>query len=315
MEPNTALAPEIIWFNPSEEYLEDPRKMLGLIHQSSARKGMLCSYYGVDLEDDETGVWVMGWQTLSHHQQFMADASYVDFIIPVMDSMVGTGEITQLLLQDDQELVKALKAPLTAFIYITLRPLHDRAYELEPLAYIDNPDILKPTLHWIAKAPGFIKQWTGLRVEDGKTVYHVIEWETYEHHKNLPSLPNFHELIDLSKPCFVGAPTIFHVPFDVSADDAFDAPITEFCFAKPKNAEQKSEVVDLLNSLTKGLDKCYGPTLGTTREDSNTISLVMGWDTVKAHVDAVAGHETVVKIAGLADLEVLHAPLKKHVTA
>lgn len=78
MESNAALAPEIIWFNPSEEYLEDPRKMLGLIQQSSARKGMLwyvlmvlcvsllfhrvfvSSYYGVDLEDDETGVWVMG---------------------------------------------------------------------------------------------------------------------------------------------------------------------------------------------------------------------------------------------------------------
>jgi hypothetical protein len=24
-------------------------------------------------------------------------------------------------------------------------------------AYIDNPDIFKPTLDWIAKAPGFIK--------------------------------------------------------------------------------------------------------------------------------------------------------------
>lgn len=78
METNAALAPEIIWFSPSEEYLEDPRKMLGLIHQSSATKGMLwyvivcflfcfrllsvflSSYYGVDLDDDETGVWVMG---------------------------------------------------------------------------------------------------------------------------------------------------------------------------------------------------------------------------------------------------------------
>ena len=109
----------------------------------------------------------------------------------------------------------------------------------------------------------------------------TTEWETYEHHKNLPSLPNFQELIDLSKPCFAGAPTIFHVPFDVPADGAFDAPVTEFCFAKPKNAEQKSEVVDLLNSLIKGFDKCYGPALGTTREDSNTIGLVIGWDSVK----------------------------------
>ncbi|KAJ2929764.1 hypothetical protein H1R20_g7331, partial [Candolleomyces eurysporus] len=182
-------------------------------------------------------------------------------------------------------------------------------------AYIDNPDILKPTLDWIAKAPGFIKQWTGLRVEDGKTVYHIIEWETYEHHKNLPSLPNFQELIDLSKPCFAGAPTIFHVPFGVPADGAFDAPVTEFCFAKPKNAEQKSEVVDLLTSLATSLNGCYGPTFGITREDANTLCIVIGWDSVKAHIDAVTGHEGVAKLAGLADLEVLHAPLKKHVIA
>ncbi|KAJ2929745.1 hypothetical protein H1R20_g7332, partial [Candolleomyces eurysporus] len=182
-------------------------------------------------------------------------------------------------------------------------------------AYIDNPDILKPTLDWIAKAPGFIKQWTGLRVEDGKTVYHIIEWETYEHHKNLPSLPNFQELIDLSKPCFASAPTIFHVPFEVPADDAFDAPVTEFCFAKPKNAEQKSEVGDLMVSLTKTFNGCHGPAFGITREDANHLCIVIGWDSVKAHVDAVTRHEGVAKLACLADLEVLHAPLKKHVTA
>ncbi|RXW24399.1 hypothetical protein EST38_g1419 [Candolleomyces aberdarensis] len=182
-------------------------------------------------------------------------------------------------------------------------------------AYIDNPDILKPTLDWIAKAPGFIKQWTGLRVEDGKTVYHIIEWETIEHHKNLPSLPNFQELVDLSKPCFASPPTIFHVPFEVPADGAFDAPVTEFCFAKPKNAEQKSEVGDLMVSLTKGFKGCHGPAFGVTKEDANYLCIVIGWDSVKAHVDAVTGHAGVAKLAGLADLEVLHAPLKKHVTA
>lgn len=64
----------------------------------------------------------------------MEDESYVDFIMPVMDSMVGTGSITQVLLRANLErLRKALTAPLTSFIYITMRPRHDREYELDPL--------------------------------------------------------------------------------------------------------------------------------------------------------------------------------------
>lgn len=109
----------------------------------------------------------------------------------------------------------------------------------------------------------------------------AAEWETYEHHKNLPNLPNFQELLDVSKPCFAGAPTIFHVPFNVPADGAFDAPVTEFCFAKLKNAEQRTEVLDLIHTLTTGFEKAYGPAVGTTREDSNLLGLVIGWDSVK----------------------------------
>lgn len=91
---NAVLAPEIIWFSPSDEYLEDPLKTLSAIHEASHSKGMLgyvhwnglqpaaaCSgcfdemqngsiytcadhvlcrsYYGVDAEDEDTGVFVI----------------------------------------------------------------------------------------------------------------------------------------------------------------------------------------------------------------------------------------------------------------
>lgn len=100
----------------------------------------------------------------------MADASYVDFIIPVMDSMVGTGEITQLLLQDSEELVKALKAPLTAFIYITLRPLHDRAYELEPLVQKIRTEL--------KTIPGCHGSCWGPSVERKNTEVGVVGWRS-----------------------------------------------------------------------------------------------------------------------------------------
>jgi hypothetical protein len=35
------LAPEIIWFTPSEELLDDPAKTLTQIHETSFSKGML----------------------------------------------------------------------------------------------------------------------------------------------------------------------------------------------------------------------------------------------------------------------------------
>ena len=100
----------------------------------------------------------------------MADASYVDFIIPVMDSMVGTGEITQLLLQDGQELVKALTAPVTAFIYITLRPLHDRAYELEPL--------VRKMRNELKTIPGCYGACWGPSVERKNTEVGVVGWRS-----------------------------------------------------------------------------------------------------------------------------------------
>jgi hypothetical protein len=96
------------------------------------------------------GVWVMGvpsfpscfafpltstsvWSTLEQHQSFMEHESYVDFALPVMEAMIGPGEITQVLPSQHTGFLKALASPVTQFIYVTLRPRHDRSYELAPL--------------------------------------------------------------------------------------------------------------------------------------------------------------------------------------
>jgi hypothetical protein len=63
----------------------------------------------------------------------MEHESYVDFALPVMEAMVGSGEITQVLFSKQSEFQKAVASPITQFIYITLRPRHDRNYELAPL--------------------------------------------------------------------------------------------------------------------------------------------------------------------------------------
>ncbi|TEB39783.1 hypothetical protein FA13DRAFT_1751049 [Coprinellus micaceus] len=164
------LAPEIIWFTPSEELLDDPPKTLTQIHQTSFSKGMLGSYYGVDADNEQAGVFIMTWKSLEHHQAFMQDESYIDFIMPVMDSMVGPGDIQQMRLRDFQELEIALTAPVTAFIYITVRPLHDRGYELEPLVNMIRSEL--------KTVPGYLGSSWGPSIADSNVEIGIVGWRS-----------------------------------------------------------------------------------------------------------------------------------------
>ncbi|KAF7768063.1 hypothetical protein Agabi119p4_7306 [Agaricus bisporus var. burnettii] len=127
------MAPEIIWFNPSEPYVDDPTETIELMAKSSSNRGPLGIYYGFDEQDPSTGVWVIAWKNVAMHKSFMAHETYVDFALPVMEAMIGSGEMTQILLFHHHAFLKAISSPITQFVYIALRPHHNRDYELEPL--------------------------------------------------------------------------------------------------------------------------------------------------------------------------------------
>lgn len=94
------------------------------------------------------------WNTIEEHQSFMEHESYVDFALPVMEAMVGSGEITQVLLSQHTDFLKAVASPVTQFIYITLRPRHDRTYELAPLIEnLANELTLVPGCHGSSWGP------------------------------------------------------------------------------------------------------------------------------------------------------------------
>ncbi len=80
------LAPEIIWFTPSESYLTDPINTLHAVNKSSSDRGLLglvvcvplnkyasdsllSVYHGIEEQDPSIGVWVMG---VSHSNFFYA---------------------------------------------------------------------------------------------------------------------------------------------------------------------------------------------------------------------------------------------------
>ena len=74
------------------------------------------------------------WKSLEHHHAFMQEESYVDLGLSLMEAMSGPNIINQALITTSfSSLERALSAPVTQFIYITTRPLHDRGYELVPL--------------------------------------------------------------------------------------------------------------------------------------------------------------------------------------
>ncbi|KAF6757405.1 hypothetical protein DFP72DRAFT_891065 [Ephemerocybe angulata] len=183
-------------------------------------------------------------------------------------------------------------------------------------AYLENPAILKPVLEALRKTPGVIKQWIGARVEDKKLVHHVIEWESFEAKDKFDASPSSEELLALVKPASNGEPTFYTLTVDHPADGVLAAPITEYAIATVTE-EHKEELVSLLKSLGSELvtsvKSCYGPpSLGQVRESSGKVVLLLGWDTVQAHLDAVKDHKGVGKLFIIASLEVVHAPMAKY---
>ncbi|KIK07940.1 hypothetical protein K443DRAFT_86101 [Laccaria amethystina LaAM-08-1] len=162
------MAPEIIWFNPSNEYLADPDRMLGSINKTTAAYGMTAAYYGFHTKEQRTGVWVLAWQTLAHHQHFMGEEIYAEAMLPVMEAMVGAGHMTQALLHHRHDLMRALSSPVTQFIYITVRPRHDRGYELVPL--------IEKVRKELKTVPGCFGSSWGPSVEQDDVQVGVIGW-------------------------------------------------------------------------------------------------------------------------------------------
>jgi len=113
------------------------------------------------------------WKSLAQHQAFMQDAAHVDLGLSLMDAMVGPNKIHQALVNNPlSTLEKALRAPITQFIYITMRPLHDRSYELEPL--------IEKLQAKLRKIPACIASCWGPSVEKEKMMVGILGWTNLE---------------------------------------------------------------------------------------------------------------------------------------
>lgn len=111
----------------------------------------------------------------------MEEESYIDFILPLMDSMVGPGKISQIFLDHGNDFQKAMLAPVTQFIYVTVRPPHDRSYEVEPLI-VQLQEALKYT-------PGCLASCWGSSIENDHLEIGVVGWRSLEVRSRITTLP------------------------------------------------------------------------------------------------------------------------------
>ncbi|KAF8645211.1 hypothetical protein AX16_008038 [Volvariella volvacea WC 439] len=193
--------PEIIWFTPSEEYQADPRGFLVPIHSAGMRDSVLGMYYGFHLEDTRTAVLVVGWRSQEHQQLFMESESYLDDVLPFIETIVGPGNLTQIVIPPDPRCLKslpdtipplapcispsssaddfclALSSPFTQFMSLTSRRSRSQCSELNALV-----DTFAGELKFV---PSCSASCWGPAISFGKenVIVGIIGWESQQDYK------------------------------------------------------------------------------------------------------------------------------------
>ncbi|KAK7048435.1 hypothetical protein R3P38DRAFT_2869335 [Favolaschia claudopus] len=187
-------------------------------------------------------------------------------------------------------------------------------------AFASNPDMLKAPVDMIKSADGHKASFYGIQVEDNKKGYFVSVWESHDHHRKLVESPNYASIIEKLKPTISGQ---FERNFiNISHDPlpALSSPAVEIVTFTLKSGSSAEQLTPLMEELGKGLDTATGAhppcAWGQSVEDKNKVLLIVGWDTVEAHWEAVKEgtglHATIVKIKDVADLSIGHSHVKKH---
>ncbi|TFK40845.1 hypothetical protein BDQ12DRAFT_711448 [Crucibulum laeve] len=185
-------------------------------------------------------------------------------------------------------------------------------------ALLADESVIFPALDFISKVEGYIKTYWGLQLEDKKTLYWAIVWESYEHHKAFMQSSELHVLISHLKVALGGKPTIQNVVYSDDATNAFTAPTTELVTFKKKDGSTDELKAGLryIADIVDKLEKTHPPTVfGPTIEDPSVFFAAAGWDSLEAHQEALAakslGEKGVAFIATV-DASVVHAIFKQY---
>jgi len=111
---------EIIVFTPSNANQTNPNALNDALVQLSGIDGVQSSYHGYELEEPKNVVGAIVYDTYEAHRSFAASSAYPSFLAACKPALASKPEPIQFNINAD--LTEIFSAPLTQFIFITLKP-------------------------------------------------------------------------------------------------------------------------------------------------------------------------------------------------
>jgi len=191
--------------------------------------------------------------------------------------------------------------------------------ELVKFANYTQNDAIEAAFGVLKKQNGLVKIRSGLQVEDDTVLCWVLDWESLEYHQAFMAS-------DVYKPFVAGlrqfsqSSSMVHVTFEPAseASQVFGAPVTEIAVVTMKPGVDGAKLEHgfpamqgvIKDPQTKG---AHGVVCGVTVESPDQYVIASGWDSVEAHITAIAppsAQEVLKHAFMLADFDVKHAKLR-----
>ncbi|KAG6899231.1 hypothetical protein C0993_012102 [Termitomyces sp. T159_Od127] len=178
--------------------------------------------------------------------------------------------------------------------------------------------VFKDCLSKLVKSEGCIGVYYGIQIEDNRSGYLFVIWETYDHHMKFTKHESYPAAIASLARAQAGPMDVQHVDFDEDAAIALGAPVTEVVTLEPKSAadkEARSLSVTKLKEKMILQESCHSFTTGESREKKGTNFVLVGWDSVQAHYDVVEGGvfpEMIKNLHMVNEIELKHTKLTKY---
>ncbi|KAF9565779.1 hypothetical protein CPC08DRAFT_747796 [Agrocybe pediades] len=187
-------------------------------------------------------------------------------------------------------------------------------------SYLENPaEVLKPVSEFFKKTGGWESFHYGVTEEDGTTFFLLLGWESLDAHKALIAAPGYPQstglmaAMDLTEPLSMN-----HIEFNRDYLSALTAPVTEIVLLTLNEGKTKEDLNRVFDSLAAKVDEVnskYEPCAwGQSLEAPDKFYLIIGWDSVQAHEDAVKDesfHPVLTELQATANLKILHTKLQK----
>jgi len=173
-------------------------------------------------------------------------------------------------------------------------------------------------LNIVLESAGAQKVFRGMQAEDKATAYVAVGWDTLKAHQDLMDDKARYDplLASLATTIAPGTQlTMVHVVFanHAAAIQALEDPAAELAWLTLKSLDQATALPGNMDSLEKALATASGRrsyTWGKVVEKEDQYLLIVGWDTVEAHLNALKVNQnlstTVAKTSELVEIDLVH---------